>query len=294
MENPQEILADLSPTHEFFIGIDSDGCAFDTMEIKQKECFCPNFIKHWGLQAISKYAREVWEFVNLYSTTRGCNRFIALLRSMELLRERPEVLARNVAIPDMMPLLEWTQKESKMGNPTLEKYAKETQDDIISTAYAWTVAVNGAVTDIVYGMSPFPLMRESLVKMTKHADVMVVSQTPLEALEREWQEHGLAQHVRLIAGQEFGTKTEHLRYAAKGKYADEKILMIGDAPGDLQAAKSNGVLFYPINPGHEEASWERFYREALNKFFEGMYAGAYEKTSIAEFESYLPEQPPWK
>jgi hypothetical protein len=41
--NPQEQLIALKPEKEFFIGIDSDGCAFDTMEIKQKECFevCP-------------------------------------------------------------------------------------------------------------------------------------------------------------------------------------------------------------------------------------------------------------
>jgi phosphoglycolate phosphatase-like HAD superfamily hydrolase len=294
MENPQKILAELQPIHEFFIGIDSDGCAFDTMEIKQKECFCPNFIKHWGLQAISKYAREVWEFVNLYSTSRGCNRFLALLRAMELLRKRPEVLARNVQFPDMTPLLEWTQKETKLGNPALEKYAKDVQDDVITTAYQWTVSANAIIADMVYGMPPFPFMKESLIKMTNKADVIVVSQTPLEALEREWQEHGLAQHVRLIAGQEFGTKAEHLRYAAKGKYADEKILMIGDAPGDLQAAKSNNALFYPINPGHEEASWERFYREALDRFFAGAYAGEYEHALIEEFESYLPEQPPWE
>ena len=30
-------LHDFRPTREFFIGIDSDGCAFDTMEIKHKE-----------------------------------------------------------------------------------------------------------------------------------------------------------------------------------------------------------------------------------------------------------------
>ena len=42
-------LVEMKPNYEFFIGIDSDGCAFDTMEIKQKECFCPNTIKFWGL-----------------------------------------------------------------------------------------------------------------------------------------------------------------------------------------------------------------------------------------------------
>ena len=46
-----------------------------------------------------------------------------------------------------------------------------------------------------------------------------------------------------------GTKKEHLKLAASAKYPPEKILMIGDAPGDYQAAKSNQALFFPIVPG---------------------------------------------
>ena len=57
---------EIQPTKEFLVGIDSDGCAFDTMELKHKECFIPNTIKYYNLQAISKYAREAAEFVNLY------------------------------------------------------------------------------------------------------------------------------------------------------------------------------------------------------------------------------------
>lgn len=137
-------------------------------------------------------------------------------------------------------------------------------------------------------------MRESLEKLALRADAMVVSQTPGEALKREWEEHNIAQYVRVICGQEYGTKTEHLRYAAKGKYPDEKILMIGDAPGDMKAAKANGVLFFPINPGHEVESWERFYREGLDRFFNGTYAGSYEYELIRDFNGYLPQLPPWK
>src|SRR6267378_4520185 len=90
----------LPKKHDFFIGIDSDGCVFDTMEIKHKECFCPAFIKHFALQAASKYAREVWEFVNLYSKTRGANRFPALVRALNLLRQRPQVAARKVQVAE--------------------------------------------------------------------------------------------------------------------------------------------------------------------------------------------------
>ena len=37
--DPQTPLREFRKTHEFFVGIDSDGCAFDTMEVKHKERF---------------------------------------------------------------------------------------------------------------------------------------------------------------------------------------------------------------------------------------------------------------
>jgi hypothetical protein len=70
--------------------------------------------------------------------------------------------------------------------------------------------------------------------------------------------------------------------------------MIGDAPGDLKAARGAGALFFPVNPGHEEASWARFVMGACDRFLDGSYAGAYEAALIAEFDQYLPETPPWK
>ena len=294
IENPHKILDELKPEKEFFIGIDSDGCVFDTMEIKQKECFCPQFVKHFGLQRVSKYARETWEFVNLYSKTRGVNRFNALIRAIDLLSQREEVKLRNAKMPDLIPVIDWVRKESKLGNPALIKYAAEVNNPVISQTLNWSIEVNKEIERLVFDIPPFPYVIESLEKMKSKADLMVVSQTPVEALKREWEEHNISGFVKLIAGQEYGTKSEHLKYAAKGKYPDNKILMIGDAPGDLKAAKSNGVLFYPINPGHEDSSWKKFYDEALDKFFAGNYKGDYENNLISEFQNYLPENPNWK
>jgi phosphoglycolate phosphatase-like HAD superfamily hydrolase len=293
IDNPQKVLENLKPTKDFFIGIDSDGCVFDTMEIKQKESFCPMFIKYFKMQKISKYARETWEFVNLYSKTRGVNRFKALLKAVELLQKRPEVKARNMKFDDFNPVIEWVKNESKLGNPALEKFAAQVNIPIINTTLAWSKEVNKLISEIVFDIPPFPFVKESLDKMKEKADLLVVSQTPVDALTREWEEHNIDKYVRAIAGQEYGTKTEHLKYAAKGKYPNEKILMIGDAPGDYSAAKSNEVLFYPVNPGQEDASWERFYKEALDKFFAGTYAGEYEAKLVKEFDDHLPENPPW-
>ena len=72
------------------------------------------------------------------------------------------------------------------------------------------------------------------------------------------------------------------------------MLMIGDAPGDLKAARDCGLMFYPINPGHEEESWKRLNDEALGHFFAGTYTGNYERARITEFEILLPSTPPWK
>ena len=291
--DPAQLLRDFKPSQEFFVGIDSDGCVFDSMEIKHKECFAPMFIKHFHLQAASKYARETWEFVNLYSKTRGANRFPALSRALQLLRERAEVRARGVAIADSTALDEWIAHETKLGNASLNTQVKNGNKGLEQTK-TWSDAVNAAIEDIVHDVPPFPLVRESLQKLTQKADAMVISQTPADALKREWAEHKVDSFVKLIAGQEMGTKTEHLKFAAKDKYPAEKILMIGDAPGDFKAARGNGALFFPITPGDEERSWERFHHEALDRFFAGEYAGAYEAELIKAFDASLPEHPSWQ
>ena len=287
-------LAELSPKHPFFVGIDSDGCAFDTMEIKHKECFCPNTIKHWGLQPVSKYAREAVEFVNLYSKWRGINRWPALVMVFDLLHERPEVIARHADIPQAPKIREFIASGFALSNDGLRDYAAEHPDPELERGLAWSKAVNASVADIVYNVPPFPYVRESLELMRDQADMMVVSATPTEALTREWQEHQIDRYVRAIAGQELGTKAQHLALAAGGKYPTDHVLMIGDAPGDLKAARPNNFLFFPINPGAEDKSWERFYKEAFPRFIAGTYAGEYEASLIAEFETYLPETPPWK
>ena len=287
-------LAELRPQGSFFVGIDSDGCAFDTMEIKHKECFTPNIIKYWGLQAVSKYAREACEFVNLYSQWRGINRWPALVMVFDLLRERPEVQRRRVSIPQAPKIREFIASGLPLSNESLKQRAAETGDPELEQALAWSKAVNASIADMVHGVPPFPYVRESLELLNGKADMIVVSQTPGEALVREWKEHGIEHYAKVIAGQEMGSKADHIRLASQGKYADDHKLMIGDAPGDLDAARANNALFFPINPGHEEESWQRFYEEGLRRFLEGSFDGAYEAALIADFQKALPDIPPWK
>lgn len=288
------LLGALPKNFEFFVGIDSDGCAFDSMEIKQKECFCPNTIKYWSLQPVAKYAREAAEFVNLYSRWRGTNRWPALVSTLDLLRDRPEVLARKCSVPQISRVRAFIASGKPLSNDGLKAYMAEHPDPELDLALSWSKAVNAMINDVVFGLPPFPYVRESLELLKTSTDSVVVSQTPTEALIREWEEHDIARYVLAIAGQELGTKKQHLKVATEGRYARNHVLMIGDAPGDLEAARANSALFYPINPGHEEASWERFYKEGVHKFLAGQFAGDYEQGLISEFEALLPATPPWK
>ncbi|MCE5258836.1 MAG: HAD hydrolase-like protein [Chloroflexi bacterium] len=290
---PGQSLKDIQAQHPFFVGIDSDGCVFDTMEIKHKECFIPNIIKYWNLQAVSKYAREAAEFVNLYSKWRGVNRWPALIKALDLLRERPEVLARHTNIPELPDVRAFIADGGALSNDMLQKRIDQTKSAELAQALVWSKAVNTSIADMVHGVPPFPMVRESLEALRRQADIIVVSQTPVEALVREWQEHNIDNLVRVIAGQEQGTKSEHIRFASEGRYADEHKLMIGDAPGDLKAARDNHALFFPINPGQEEKSWQRFYQEGMQCFLSGTFAGSYEQGLITEFERLLPDTPPW-
>lgn len=281
----------LDPQREFLVGIDSDGCAFDTMEVKHKECFIPNIINSYELQGISRYAREAAEFVNLYSKSRGINRFPALIETLEWLQKRPEVRARGIKITIPEGLVQWIKTETKLGNPALKAAVEASGDPHLKQALEWSVSVNEMVARIVRGVPPFPYLRESLEKLAPKADLIVISATPNEALTREWEEHDLARYVRAICGQEIGTKKESLAVARK--YLPNHALMVGDAPGDYSAAIANKALFFPINPGSEEASWRRFHDEGIDRFLAGKFAGEYQQQLLDEFDRFLPEKPPW-
>jgi len=299
LKKARERLQNFPGTQKFLIAIDSDGCVFDSMNPKQIVVFHPKIMEFYELWGIESYLREVAEFVNLFSKIRGCNRFIALQYIYRFLKERPDmekVLSeKSILLPDTTSLDDYikTYKDISLGNPTLEEYTKKISEPSLSKFLEWSKSVNLTIAKKIKNIPPFKWVRESLELASKKADLVVVSQTPYEALDREWKEHGLDGYVDAIAGQEMGKKADHIRIAAQKRYLLDKMLMIGDAPGDKKAADANDALFYPIVPGRETQSWEKLLEEALPKFFEGTFAGDYQKDLLAEFDRALPSELPW-
>ncbi|NMA85612.1 MAG: hypothetical protein GX962_17325 [Epulopiscium sp.] len=95
----KETIGEFHKPKDFLVCIDSDGCAMDTMEINHKRCFGPKVVEVWGLQSISVDFIEAWNCVNLYSKTRGINRFKGLVKTFEILA------AKSKDVPDFSSVL---------------------------------------------------------------------------------------------------------------------------------------------------------------------------------------------
>jgi phosphoglycolate phosphatase-like HAD superfamily hydrolase len=291
-------LAALRPHHETLVGIDSDGCVFDSMAVKQTQCFHPAFLDTWDLWSREAPARACLEFVNLYSRTRGQDRFVCLLLAVDLMRSHPD-LGPDTVLPDVTDLERWLEAGPPFGNAGLEqavagaKGAHLKDSPSLRRILDWSRDVDRRVAALA-PIPPFPEARRFLETAGSRSDLMVVSSTPLAALEHEWQGCGLRDRVRFICSKDLGTKTQHLRAATDGdRYALERVLMVGDAPKDLESAREAGVRFFPILPGAENASWTRLADEVHPAWLAGGYTRDEERELEEAFLDLLPETPPW-
>ena len=286
-------LKGLPANHDNFIGVDSDGCVYDTMNVKQKEHFHPMIIRHWKLEPVAEALRECAVFSNLTSRRRGANRYHALLRTFELLSGHPDVVAANFSAPRVDDLRRYVNSGLPMGRATLEAEARRTGSEELFSVLEWTDLMDADLA----AMQPAPPFENAVIaleQMRQYGDVVVVSQTPESSLFREWRHHRLDHIPAFIAGQEHGSKTEQLLSATQGKYDRSRVLMVGDAPGDLVASREAGCLFYPIMPGAEEESWLRLHKKIYPAFLKGGYDETLRAALEREFLDALPETPPWR
>ncbi|VGO13364.1 hypothetical protein PDESU_01920 [Pontiella desulfatans] len=292
-EFTKDDLINFLPRFETFVGIDSDGCVFDTMEAKQKDHFHPAIIRHWGLEAIEPQVRAAAEFTYLYSTYRGLNRFLGLCKTFELLNDWPE--ARDHAkLPDPTDLHVYCDSGLPLSNATLKAEAERTGSQLLAEAHAWSVELNADIDQNMPDPPPFHGVEKALARIQKTSDAIVISQTQAVALLKDWYRDDLAKYVSVIAGPELGSKIDHFTMSAVDRYPANAILMMGDAPGDMATAQAIGCNFFPINPGKEIESWQRFMDEGYDAFLAGGFSEEYQKTLIREFKALLPGTPPWK
>ena len=130
-------------------------------------------------------------------------------------------------------------------------------------------------------------MKEALASLKGRADLVVVSSANLQAVMDEWEKEGILEYMDLVLTQNDGSKAFCIQELLKKGYALDQAMMVGDAPGDYDAAKKNGVCFFPILVKKEAQSWSQLRQEAADRFLSGSYRGEYEEAQIKSFKDNL-------
>ena len=260
---------------EYLICIDSDGCAIDSMDIKHKKCFGPCMIKEWRLEKWQDEILDRWNEINLYSATRGINRFLALGMILS------EVNDKYSEISGIGEFSKWCDETDALSNSEVKKMIGT--NDIFTKALAWSQSVNAEIENISADIHPFEEVKATLQYIHEKADIAIVSSANPKAVDDEWTRFGLMEHVDYVMAQDKGSKKECISKLLSMGYEKGKTLMIGDALGDEKAAKSNDVFFYPIVTRKENKSWKIFCSEAFDEFISGRYAGEYQNKFTDRF-----------
>ncbi|MCI7277661.1 MAG: HAD hydrolase-like protein [Faecalibacterium sp.] len=266
---------------DYLICVDSDGCAMDTMDIKHFRCFGPCMVEEWGLEEWAEPILNRWNTINLYSGTRGINRFKGLAMALT------EIDKVYRPIEGVAELTAWAEHAPELSNQAIAEAAKTAKGPALAKALAWSKKVNAAIDALPESdKKPFPGVAEALAAAHKRADVAIVSSANREAVEEEWTRCGLLPSVDVLCCQDSGSKAACIAQLKAKGYNPAHILMVGDAPGDQAAAGKNGVLFYPILARHEADSWAEFTAKALPALLSGSY-GPYGQEMAKRFEKNL-------
>lgn len=268
--------------HDYLVCVDSDGCAMDTMDVKHFRCFGPCMVAEWGLEQWSDAILKRWNDVNLYTMTRGVNRFKGLAMCLS------EINEQYTSIEDLASLTQWVETSPELSNGALKAAIAAAPSPALEKAMHWSIAVNETISALPEeDKLPFPLAKEGLAFAHERADVAIVSSANLDAVLAEWEQHGLLPHTDIVLSQNAGSKAFCIGELLKKGYAPDHVLMVGDAPGDCDAAKKNRVFYYPILVRSEKESWQEFMDEGFERLLSGTYAGDYQAKKIDQFVKNL-------
>lgn len=275
-------LSEYTKKKEFLVCVDSDGCAMDTMDIKHIRCFGPCMVEEWGLEQWKDEILERWNEINLYTMTRGINRYKGLSMALQ------EIDQKYQPIEDLDTLAEWAENSPELSNGALQAAIDQKDSISLKKALSWSKAVNESINQLPEEeKKPFEGVKEALARAHEKADVAIVSSANPDAVLEEWERFGLLEYTDIVLAQDAGSKAYCIGELLKAGYEKDHVLMCGDAPGDLKAAEQNGVLYYPILVRREKEAWEEFREGALGKLLKGSYKGDYQQEKINAFVDNL-------
>lgn len=261
--------------------IDSDGTAMDVMNVKHFKCFGPCFVTEWELDEHREEALKLWNEINLFTATRGYNRFITLL----------DILTRYngkyLHIDDLEELRNWVTTTKELSHKSLEEEIQKNNSITLRKTLNWSIETNKAIAELTFeDKKPFDGVREFLEYASDKADIAVISSAGFDAIYEEWEHFDLLKYVGVLVGQETGSKQHNIGEMLRKGYDKQNVIKVGDALADLDAAKANGVNFYPILPGYEINSWKDFKDNYFDELIREEYL-KHQENLVEQFKSIL-------
>lgn len=239
--------------------IDSDGCVFDNMRWKHENAFLSALLDVFELHDQKDLTKKLWLEINLYSETRGTNRFSAIANFLN----RTWKDRRN-GTPHVLPgnpedFVKFVQNPANCNAESIRRrLAKNDNEPYFDRVLRWHAEVNRRIKESGVIPEPFSGAKEALQLMAKIGEVHIVSLSPKSLLIAEWSKAGLMPYVTEILGQECGSKSKQVWHAKRGR--DINTLLVGDAPGDERAAILANCAFFPTIPSRETESWKELHR----------------------------------
>ena len=268
--------------HEYLICVDSDGCVMDTMNCKHFHCFGPCMVTEWGLEEWKDEILKRWNDINLFSMTRGINRFKGIAIALS------EIHEKYTPITGIAYLQHWADTAPALSNDSVAAAAANAECNdaktVFEKALSWSKAVNASIVALPEELKiPYAGAKEGLAAAHTFADVAMVSSANRDAVEEEWGKFALLEHTDIVLAQDVGSKAACIAQMLKFGYDRKNALMIGDAPGDCDAAEKNNVWYYPILVNHEKASWD----EAISIAFSKLQSGEYAEYEVQKKKDFL-------
>ena len=145
-----------------------------------------------------------------------------------------------VKIEKIEDLNKWIDSTNKLSESSLIKFINEDKlnSKCLEKALNWSREVNKSIKALDESLiKPFKNAKEAIRDAKDYCDIVVVSSANREAVINEWERYGILKYTDDVMAQDSGTKAECIKKLLELGYKKENVLFLGDAVGDLTAAR---------------------------------------------------------
>jgi hypothetical protein len=274
--------------------LDSAGTVLDCVGTRHSLAFFPAFADAFFRGMDRRALEEVWSYVALDSRFRSANRFRLLASALRLARRHPRIRTRLELEEEVAAALDhWLASGRSATASGLENALRDRSfGEALVLAAIWSIDVDARLSALPPPRA-FEGAAAAIRAMNGRARLVVAGEGRSLDTERDWRRAGLLGAALglgelVFAGEDCGSVAEIALAAAR--YARGPVLIVGDSPVELEAARSSGTIFYPIRPGRERESWLRLEKDFFPAFLRGEKAGA----DSADFLAQFAAEPDWQ